>query len=146
MITIPEINSILKLRDVRKFKVGYDRLLIWTGPIYMAGVYLGKFRIEITTSYEIKIYNETQVVRVKQRNPEETVHHHPHIWADIDMPNDTKMCLGTLSKGWFDLGIFQFVYAHEFTMVMVLLIEFLKNGYGWKEYPQEEFLENWNTN
>jgi hypothetical protein len=115
----------------------------------MHGIPLGAYRIELypkefSYSKRILIYNETRTVimpehilnRLNGGSPMGEVFHHPHSW--VGRAGHMNLCLGNIHN-----GVLHLLNVGEVVPLITILLEFLRNGYGWSKVPYEEFLSYW---
>jgi hypothetical protein len=63
--------------------------------------------------------------------------HHPHIWNN-SWTGETHACLGNIK-----FGIISLLEDKEYVVLISILLEFLKNSFGWIGVTQKEMLEFW---
>jgi len=149
MITKEQIQQVESIEGVVEITTTPDRILIRTSCITMYGVPLGVYRIELypkkaSCSERILIYNETKTViipkhilnRLDNGRPMGEVFHHPHSW--IGTAGHMNLCLGNIHD-----GILYLLGIEEIVPLITILLEFLRNGYGWSKVPCKEFLSYW---
>jgi hypothetical protein len=116
----------------------------------MREVLLGSFRIELnphTNSDEvddkIAIYNEDTIVEIPEWVIEDIENppigngfHHPHIWSNG--LGQHHICLGDIKE-----GVLFLLEKREYVPLITILLEFLRNGYGWVGVEEEKFLSYW---
>jgi len=125
--TFPKVKSLL-------FKK--KNLIVKTMPIKMDGYLLGDFEITIKTKNKYDLLNIQNLTG--KRKIKDSIYHHPHIWASRNDPTETTFCLGNISD-----FIKQLYREKEYSTVILLLIQFLEEGYGWEEWDKEECLSHW---
>jgi len=146
-----ELENINSIPDVVSVKVEPGKLTIHTTPIYMDGVLLGNYKIELmpnsTSRFadnKIKIHNERKKVFIPASFKEmifegpigSGTFHHPHIW--INRIGVLHICFGNIK-----LGVLSLLESGEFVALTMVLLEFLKRSFGWKGIEKEEMLEFW---
>jgi len=133
-----ELKIIQSFPKVNHACIISNNLTIKTVPIKMDGHLLGSFKIELNKNYnDLNIVNLTGAVYILNRK-RHSVYHHPHIWASRSYPTNTTFCLGNISD--FVKRLYR---EKEYSTVILLLIQFLEEGYGWQEWDKKECLSHW---
>jgi hypothetical protein len=144
-----DLQQINKIEGIVGAEIKDLKIIVRTAPIYMGGVLLGSFRIELnphTDSDEvddkIAIYNEDTIVTFPkwviadiENPPIGNGFHHPHIW---NFGEQHHTCLGNIED-----GVLFLLKEHEYVPLITILLEFLRNGYGWEGVEEGEFLSYW---
>jgi len=141
-----DLKIIRSFSDIQEVSLLENKLSILTKMINMSSRELGRYRIEIKKTFEkndaisaIYICNQTRTVNVDrfQNTNGEFVFHHPHIWAKENNAEKTEICFGDIKE-----YIRKMLIAKELTILISTILDYLKDGYGWR-YDKEEYLKCW---
>jgi len=131
-----ELELISTFPKVKSFLFKKKNLIVKTMPIKMDGHLLGDFEIIIKTK---NIYDVLNIQNLTgKRRIRDSIYHHPHIWSSWILNTEPTFCLGNIS-----VEVKWLIQEKEYSAVVLLLIQFLEEGYGWEEWEKEECLSHW---
>jgi hypothetical protein len=145
-LSASDLEIIRSFSDIKEVSILKDKLSILTNTINMSNHELGQYKIEIKKSFKkydaisaIYICNQTRTVDVDKFHDTggNYVFHHPHIWAREDNIKNTEICFGDIKE-----YIKKMLITKEPIILISTILEYLKNGYGWR-YDKEEYLKCW---
>ena len=141
-----DLEIIRSFSEIQEISLLKDKLSILTNIINMSNHELGQYQIEINKTFEkydaisaIYICNQTRTVDVDKFHDTNGsfVFHHPHIWARGDNVKNTEICFGNIKE-----YIEKMLIAKEPIVLISTILEYLKNGYGWR-HNKKEYLKCW---
>lgn len=157
MLNKKQREEVMKFKDILKIEVEKEQTTVLTSDIYMDNVLLGRYKIILNLYIEennnnhiiqldnfIKIYNVSKMVEIEtefknriDRGPSGSLFHHPHIWNN-HCTGEPHTCFGNIK-----FGIISLLKDKEYVVLISILLEFLKNSFGWIGITQKEMLEFW---
>ena len=153
MLNKKQIEEIMKFKDIIKVEIEKEQTTVLTSNIYMDNVLLGRYKIILKPYIEennncitkldkfIKIYNISKIVEIEREfkeriieGPMGSIFHHPHVWNS--WTGESHTCFGNIK-----FGIISLLKDEEYVILISILLEFLKNSFGWIGVTQKEMLE-----